>query len=178
MFSSARSVWPATPALVLLFVFFLYPVVRMLGFSVEAGTFDWYAKALGEGLYLNVFWTTLQIAWSGVVKPGKTLRMPTFAQERFMAYQAIVNGARGLVFFGGHIPAAWTASDAELGWNWSFWEKVLRPVVEEIGDKGPLAEALVAEDSKLAVRVKAAEGIEYRVREVGRDVSGSSVGGK
>ena len=59
---SARIFWPATPALVLLFVFFLFPVVRMLGFSVEAGTFDWYAKALGEGLYLNVFWATFQIA--------------------------------------------------------------------------------------------------------------------
>ena len=62
MSSSGRNFWPATPALVLLFVFFLFPVVRMLGFSVEAGTFDWYAKALGEGLYLNVFWTTFQIA--------------------------------------------------------------------------------------------------------------------
>jgi len=62
MSSSLRGLWPATPALVLLFVFFLFPVVRMLGFSVEGGTLEWYAKALGEGLYLNVFWTTFQIA--------------------------------------------------------------------------------------------------------------------
>jgi ABC-type spermidine/putrescine transport system permease subunit I len=34
----------------------------MLGFSVEAGTLDWYAKALGEGLYLQVFWNTFEIA--------------------------------------------------------------------------------------------------------------------
>ena len=34
----------------------------MLGFSVEAGTLDWYAKALGEGLYLRVFWNTFEIA--------------------------------------------------------------------------------------------------------------------
>ena len=54
--------WPALPALVLLFLFFLFPVVRMLGFSVEAGTLDWYAKALGEGLYLQVFWNTFEIA--------------------------------------------------------------------------------------------------------------------
>lgn len=54
--------WPALPALILLFLFFLFPVVRMLGFSVEAGTLDWYAKALGEGLYLQVFWNTFQIA--------------------------------------------------------------------------------------------------------------------
>ena len=52
----------ALPALILLLVFFLFPVVRMLGFSVEAGTLDWYAKALGEGLYLRVFWNTFEIA--------------------------------------------------------------------------------------------------------------------
>ena len=57
-----KSILPATPALVLLLVFFLFPVVRMLGFSVEAGTLDWYAKALGEGLYLEVFWNTFEIA--------------------------------------------------------------------------------------------------------------------
>ena len=60
---SSRWGWlPATPALVLLFVFFLFPVVRMLGFSLEAGTLDWYAKALGEQLYLRVFWNTFEIA--------------------------------------------------------------------------------------------------------------------
>ena len=59
---SARGFWPALPALVLLLAFFLFPVVRMLGFSVEAGTLDWYAKALGEGLYLQVFWNTFEIA--------------------------------------------------------------------------------------------------------------------
>ena len=55
-------IFPAVPALVLLFAFFLFPVVRMLGYSVEAGSFEWYAKALGEGLYLGVFWNTFQIA--------------------------------------------------------------------------------------------------------------------
>jgi ABC-type spermidine/putrescine transport system permease subunit I len=55
--------WPALPALVLLFVFFLYPVVRMLGYSIEGGTFEWYAKALGEGLYLQVFINTFEIAF-------------------------------------------------------------------------------------------------------------------
>jgi ABC-type spermidine/putrescine transport system permease subunit I len=57
-----RSIFPALPALVLLLAFFLFPVARMLGFSVEAGTLDWYAKALGEGLYLQVFWNTFEIA--------------------------------------------------------------------------------------------------------------------
>jgi ABC-type spermidine/putrescine transport system permease subunit I len=58
----SKSAWPAFPALILLFAFFLFPVVRMLGFSVEGGTLDWYAKALGEGLYLRVFWNTFEIA--------------------------------------------------------------------------------------------------------------------
>jgi ABC-type spermidine/putrescine transport system permease subunit I len=57
-----RGFWPALPALILLFLFFLFPVVRMLGFSIEAGTLDWYAKALGESLYLQVFWNTFVIA--------------------------------------------------------------------------------------------------------------------
>lgn len=58
----SRGFLPALPALILLFVFFLFPVVRMLGFSLEGGTLDWYAKALGEQLYLRVFWNTFEIA--------------------------------------------------------------------------------------------------------------------
>jgi ABC-type spermidine/putrescine transport system permease subunit I len=54
---------PALPALLLLFVFFLFPVMRMLGFSVEGGSLEWYAKALGEGLYLQVFLNTFEIAF-------------------------------------------------------------------------------------------------------------------
>ena len=34
----------------------------MLGYSIEAGNLDWYAKALGQGLYLQVFWNTFEIA--------------------------------------------------------------------------------------------------------------------
>jgi len=59
---SVRGFWPALPALVLLGVFFLFPVLRMLGYSIEAGNLDWYAKALGQGLYLQVFWNTFEIA--------------------------------------------------------------------------------------------------------------------
>ena len=49
-----------------------------------------------------------------------------------MAYQAIVNGARGLVFFGGHLTEICTPDDAKAGWNWTFWRQVLRPVVHEL----------------------------------------------
>ena len=49
-------------------------------------------------------WTTLQVAWSGVVPPHPIV-FPTLPEARFMAYDAIVAGARGLFFFGGQIRA-------------------------------------------------------------------------
>ncbi|MBM3499120.1 MAG: hypothetical protein FJX74_10670 [Armatimonadetes bacterium] len=119
-------------------------------------------------------WMVLQVAFSGVIKPGKTLRFPTFPQERFMAYQAIINGARGLVFFGGNLTQAMAPEDAALGWNWRFWRRVLRPLMEEIGRHSPLHPALIAPNSRLPlqVRVKQAVGgdadpaqLEFRMRE-------------
>lgn len=115
-------------------------------------------------------WMTLQICWSGVVKEGKTLRFPTFSQERFMVYQAIINGARGLNFFGGHIPQSLSADDAQLGWNWTFWRRVLRPVLEEINEKSPLAAAMVAPDASLPIRVNGADDVEFCVREAGAEL--------
>ncbi len=114
-------------------------------------------------------WMILQIAWSGVIKTNKTLRFPTFPEERFMVYEAIINGARGLIFFGGNLKQAMNERDAALGWNWTFWERVLRPVIEEIGEKSPLYPALVASDSKLSVKCNSSE-IEFCVREVGSNV--------
>jgi hypothetical protein len=110
-------------------------------------------------------WMTLQIAWSGVIKEGKTLRFPTFAEERFMTYQAIINGARGLTYFGGGLPKALNDEDRKLGWNWRFWNRVLRPVIEEIGAKSQLYPALVAPESKSPINVSG-DGIEFCVREV------------
>ncbi len=111
-------------------------------------------------------WMVLQISWSGVLQPGKTLRFPTFPEERFMTYQAIINGARGLNYFGGSNPASLNPRDARLGWNWTFWSRVLRPVVEELGRKSPLHAALVAPDSKLPIQATG-QGMEWCVREVG-----------
>ena len=115
-------------------------------------------------------WMVLQIAWSGVVNPGATLRFPTFFEERFMTYQAIINGARGLVYFGGNVKKAMSPEDAALGWNWTFWDRVLRPVIEEVGNHSPLAPALVAPDSKLPIKVSNAPGVEFCVREAGSDL--------
>lgn len=114
-------------------------------------------------------WFTLQIAWSGVAGKGKTLRFPTFHEQRFMTYQAIINGARGLVYFGGALPMTLAEDDRPHGWNWRYWLRVLRPVIEEVGDRGPLAAALCAPESKAPVRV-AGRGIEFCVREAGDSV--------
>ncbi len=86
-----------------------------------------------------------------------------------MAYQAIINGARGLNFFGGTLPAALNSRDAKLGWNWTFWDRVLKPLVEEIGRHSPLHPALVAPNSRLPVKA-AGQGLEWCVREAGRDL--------
>jgi hypothetical protein len=107
-----------------------------------------------------------QIAWSGASPPAKTLRFPSRTEERFMAYQAIIHGARGLMFFGGNVASTLNAQDAPLGWNWTFWENVLKPVVKEIGDNSLLADALVVPNSVLPVQVTTNSGIEFCVREV------------
>ena len=49
-----------------------------------------------------------------------------------MAYEAIIEGARGLMFFGGHMTEVCVPEDAAAGWNWSFWRQVLRPLVREL----------------------------------------------
>jgi hypothetical protein len=124
-------------------------------------------EAVSEGK--KAVWMTLQIAWSGVIKRGTTMRFPTFPEERFMTYQAIINGARGLTYFGGELEKTLRREDAKLGWNWTFWRRVLRPVVEEIGAKSPLYPALVAPESKLPIRVRG-QNIEFCAREVGPDL--------
>ncbi len=125
-------------------------------------------------------WMTLQIAWSGVAKAERTVRFPTFHEERFMAYQAIINGARGLVYFGGNLPTTLSKEDSTSAWNWTFWNRVLRPVLAEVGDKSPLQPVLVAPDipekenkvnvKPLGVSYGEAKEIEYLVRRVDADL--------
>jgi hypothetical protein len=115
---------------------------------------DW-TRTMREVAQGKPFWMTLQIAFSGVVKPGRTLRFPTFPEQRFMAYQSIINGARGLVYFGGGIPVTFNERDKPYGFNWTYFDKVMRPLFDEVGPKSPILPALVAPDSKLKVAVKA-----------------------
>ena len=44
-------------------------------------------------------WMTLQIAWSGVSRPGRnTLRYPSFPEQRYMSYAAVIHGAQDQFF--------------------------------------------------------------------------------
>jgi hypothetical protein len=115
----------------------------------------------------NSLWMVEQIAWSGVTPPNVVV-FPNFRQSRYMAYQAVVNGARGLMFFGGNVASVLNAQDTPLGWNWTFWNDVLKRVVEEVGDHSALAKALVAPNSALPITFSGttAPDIEFCVREV------------
>ena len=131
---------------------------------------DWTQFLREVGEYRKPSMMILQITWSGVTKPDKTLRFPTFPEQRFMTYQAIINGARGVMFFGGNATAGMTPEDIQLGWNWRFWNRVLKRVVKEIGHDGPLAPALVAPPSGLPITMTGASDVEFCVREVGPDL--------
>jgi hypothetical protein len=103
----------------------------------------------------KAIWTTLQIAWSGTLPPHPVV-FPTLQQARFMAYDAILAGARGLFFFGGHLPQAMTARDRAHGWNWTYWQNVQRPLVEELS--GPAhRDALLAPKAPFTVKADAAD---------------------
>jgi hypothetical protein len=107
-------------------------------------------------------WTTLQIAWSGVLPPHPIV-FPTLPQARFMAYDAIVAGARGLFFFGGHLKPVMNERDRALGWNWTYWHNVQRPLLEELTDPDH-SRALTAPPAHTAITASAADiGLAARV---------------
>ena len=153
----------------------VYPVSYPPGIHGGAGNKtvtvvgDW-ARVIAQAAGPKPFWITLQIAWTGVVRsrdrPAVVPRFPTLQQERFMALQAIVTGARGLVFFGGHLTQVCTPADAAAGWNWSFWERVLRPLLAEL-TSDDVSAALVAPRAKAVVKAGAA-GVEVATRQEGR----------
>jgi hypothetical protein len=108
-------------------------------------------------------WTAIQVAWSGVIPPANVPRFPSLHDERFMAYQAIVAGARGLNFFGGDLVELMTPEDAKLGWNWTFWNRVARPLISELGSTA-VSPALNAPAARSQVTADA-EDIELSARE-------------
>ena len=101
-------------------------------------------------------WTTLQIAWSGVLPPQHVPTFPGLREERFMAYQAIVAGANGLVFFGGDLTPVMSPADAAQGWNWTFWHTVLKPLVQQLHSTA-VGPALLAPASKRTITADSAD---------------------
>jgi hypothetical protein len=68
-----------------------------------------------------------------------------------MVYDAILNGARSLAFYGGNLNRCWNDSDTAHGWNWTFWNDVLRDLVREIAADSPIAPALVSPETTTAL---------------------------
>jgi len=102
----------------------------------------------------QTIWTTLQIAWSGVLPPRNQVVFPTLQQARFMAYDAIIAGARGLFFFGGHLRPVMTPQDRVRGFNWTYWRNVQKPLTQELAGPQHVA-ALLAPDAPFKVTASA-----------------------
>ena len=143
----------------------IYPVSYPPG--VHGGTSNHDLSVVGDVTHKLVqaaggkpVWMTLQIAWSGAAPsaqhPEIVPRFPGLHDERFMAYQAVINGARGLVFFGGHMTQIASPADAAAGWNWRFWEQVLRPLLAELTSTA-VTPALLAPAAGATVKANAAD---------------------
>jgi hypothetical protein len=149
----------------------IYPISHPPGSHAERPNTD--ISVVGDVTELVVqaapdkeHWTTLQIAWSGVLPPDHVPIFPSLRQERFMAYQAIISGAAGLVFFGGDIKKVMNPEDSRQGWNWTFWHTVLRPLLRELNSTA-VGPALVAPPAAVTVKTDAAD-----VRLVARQARG------
>jgi len=121
-------------------------------------------RIIAEASSRKGIWTTLQIAWTGTSPPHPII-FPTLQQARFMAYDAIIAGAHGLFFFGGHITSVMTPADRRRGWNWTYWKTVQRPLLLELSDAAH-APALTASLSTLPIHASAAD-IALSAREAG-----------
>lgn len=99
-----------------------------------------------------VFMVLQGFAWQDLAEanePGEVPVYPTFAQERFMAYDAVVRGARGLVFNATNV----------AGTTKPFW-KELRRLAYELSQ---MADVLAGPDTTDVVQADA-KGIETLVR--------------
>ena len=84
--------------------------------------------------------------------PAGPYILPTYPQARYMVYDAIINGTRGLTFYGGHLINCMNARDRALGWNWTYWDNVLGRIVREIAPHMPLHAALVSPGTGVGLR--------------------------
>jgi hypothetical protein len=123
-----------------------------------------WTRSLASVTPLGPVWTTLQICASGSFdKTTGASILPTYQQERYMAYDAILNGAKALTFFGGDKSNCFSGTDSQFGWNWSFWQSVLEPLIQQISAKSPIAPALVS--GAKGPRVTTGKGMEAVLRQ-------------
>ena len=125
------------------------------------------AAIITEASPHKAIWMTLQApAWHATpAPPTPPADIPTLQQARFMAYDAIVHGARGLAFFGGHVKGVLTGVDQTLGWNWTYWTNVLHPLLTELRDPDH-NNALTAPNVGFAVTANSTD-IKVTTRETG-----------
>jgi hypothetical protein len=140
----------------------IYPVSRPPGLHAGSSPVNTDISVVGdmttiiaEATRRKAIWATLQIAWSGVFPPHPIV-FPTLQQARFMAYDAIVAGARGLFFFGGQFKQVMNAADRQRGWNWTYWNNVQRPLLEELTDSDH-TQALTAPNAALTIKTDATD---------------------
>jgi hypothetical protein len=122
--------------------------------------------ALGRATGRNALTMTLQICFGGSKNPnGDEFVLPTRRQERYMIYDAIVNGARGLIFYGGELTRCQRERDRSLGWNWTFWDRVLEGLLAEVRAGSLLYPALLRPDTtvRLPTSDRRLEAISRRV---------------
>lgn len=107
----------------------------------------------------------LQVTWSGVMpERGNVLVRPTIEQQRYMMYQAFIDGARGIHWFG--FPLALSDKDKPYGWNWTYWFDVLKPLLAEIKKGTELNKVLAAPKDDLKLTVEGTDDLEYLARKL------------
>ena len=102
-----------------------------------------WTSTIGAATPNHAVWSTLQICSSGSYDGQGNFVLPTRLQERYMIYDAIINGARNLAFYGGNNANCWNSTDSASGWSWTFWNGVLKGLIQEINAGSPIAPALV-----------------------------------
>lgn len=108
-----------------------------------------YTRRMQDAAPGKPVWMVLQgFGWADLnetagAKDREKMRKPTLEETRFMAYDAIVNGARGILYWG----------TAYMGDAPVFWQE-LRSVVSELNALQPV---LSARDAQLDIQIELAE---------------------
>ena len=87
-----------------------------------------FTQRMGESIPNKPVWMVLQgFGWTDIAetKTSQELPRPTFQQSRFMAYDSIVNGARGILYWG----TAYVPKDSK------FWTE-LKQLISELKNLG------------------------------------------